>query len=46
MQLRLEEEQATWRDAIAHRATLPYLFGVLTPGEVAEQLADELGGRT
>lgn len=46
MQLSLEKEQAAWRDAIAHRATLPYLFGVLTPGEVAEQLADELGGRT
>jgi len=43
LQIDLEEDQALWSDEIEHAATLPYLFGVLTPGEVAVQLADVIG---
>lgn len=43
LQLDLEAEQAQWVGELAHRTTLPYLFGVFTPGEVAEQLADRIG---
>ncbi|MDJ0790280.1 MAG: ArsA-related P-loop ATPase [Acidimicrobiia bacterium] len=45
MQVALEGEQRTWSDAIEWSVRLPYLRGVLTPGEVAEQLADALGDR-
>lgn len=43
LQLDLESEQARWIDEIPHDVSLPYLFGVFTPGEVAEQLADKIG---
>ena len=43
LQLDLEAEQIYWAKEIAHQSTLPYLFGVFTPGEVAEQLADRIG---
>lgn len=43
LQLDLEAEQVRWANGLAHSATLPYLFGVFTPGEVAEQLADRIG---
>lgn len=43
LQLDLEAEQIYWADELAHQGTLPYLFGVFTPGEVAEQLADRIG---
>ena len=39
----LETEQTYWMNELAHASTLPYLFGVFTPGEVAEQLADRIG---
>lgn len=42
-QLALEEEQARWIDEVAADLRLPYLHGILTPGEVALQLADEIG---
>jgi len=43
LQLDLEAEQTHWLGELAHTTTLPYLFGVFTPGEVAEQLADRMG---
>lgn len=43
LQLDLEAEQVYWAGELAHQGALPYLFGVFTPGEVAEQLADRLG---
>jgi anion-transporting ArsA/GET3 family ATPase len=43
MQLDLEVEQSHWVGELTHTTTLPYLFGVFTPGEVAEQLADRIG---
>jgi anion-transporting ArsA/GET3 family ATPase len=43
LQLELESEQTIWSGKLDHAATLPYLFGVFTPGEVAEQLADRIG---
>jgi len=43
LQLDLEVEQTYWANELAHRSALPYLFGVFTPGEVAEQLADRIG---
>jgi len=46
LQLDLEEEQDLWVESIDHDVALPYLFGVFTPGEVAEQLADHIGGRS
>jgi anion-transporting ArsA/GET3 family ATPase len=42
LQLNLEAEQAQWAGTLAHDTSLPYLFGVFTPGEVAEQLADRI----
>ena len=45
LQLALQAEQAEWSAEISWEIGLPYLRGVLTPGEVAEQLADVLGGR-
>ncbi len=43
LQFDLEAEQIHWAEELAHQGTLPYLFGVFTPGEVAEQLADRIG---
>jgi anion-transporting ArsA/GET3 family ATPase len=43
LQIDLETEQTYWMNELAHASTLPYLFGVFTPGEVAEQLADRIG---
>ncbi|MEN8041252.1 MAG: ArsA-related P-loop ATPase [Actinomycetota bacterium] len=43
LQLELEEEQRTWTAELDATLQLPYLFGVLTPGEVAVQLADAMG---
>lgn len=43
LQLDLETEQDHWANSLEHSATLPYLFGIFTPGEVAEQLADKIG---
>jgi anion-transporting ArsA/GET3 family ATPase len=43
LQLDLELEQNRWVGELPHAAALPYLFGVFTPGEVAEQLADRIG---
>jgi anion-transporting ArsA/GET3 family ATPase len=43
LQLDLEAEQKHWVGVLAHATTLPYLFGVFTPGEVAEQMADRIG---
>jgi anion-transporting ArsA/GET3 family ATPase len=40
MQLTMEGEQRRWLDAVASPMALPYLRGVLTPGEVAVQLSD------
>ena len=45
LQLELEDEQEEWVDAIDYDVTLPFLRGVLTPGEVAVQLADTIGAR-
>ena len=45
LQLELEDEQDEWVDAIDYDVTLPFLRGVLTPGEVAVQLADTIGAR-
>lgn len=45
LQLVLEEEQQEWLAAIDHTVTLPFLRGVLTPGEVAVQLADTIGAQ-
>lgn len=42
LQLDLEAEQDVWSDQLDHAIELPYLFGVLTPGEIAVQLADEI----
>lgn len=43
LQIELEAEQDLWTSELDHEATLPYLFGVFTPGEIAEQLADRIG---
>lgn len=43
LQVALEREQETWEQEIDTDTTLPFLRGVLTPGEVAVLLADELG---
>jgi len=40
MQLTMEVEQRRWLDAVPSPMALPYLRGVLTPGEVAVQLSD------
>ncbi len=44
-QLSIEALQSHWRTEIDVDVSLPYLMGVLTPGEVAVQLADELSSR-
>lgn len=36
------EEQQTWLEALPPDGTLPYLFGLMTPGEVAARLSDAL----
>lgn len=42
LHLSLNERQQSWLQRLpADAARLPYLFGVLTPGEVAARLADE-----
>lgn len=41
-QLAIEQVQEHWRSEIDFDVNLPYLMGVLTPGEVALQLADAL----
>ncbi len=41
-QLAIETLQARWQSEISSDVDLPYLMGVLTPGEVALQLADSL----
>ena len=46
LQVALEAEQELWADAIPYHASLPFLRGILTPGEVAWQLADALGDLT
>jgi hypothetical protein len=46
LQLDLETEQSHWLNELDHATTLPYLFGVFTPGEVAEQLADRIDSST
>lgn len=46
LQLDLETEQSQWLNELDHATTLPYLFGVFTPGEVAEQLADRIDAST
>jgi anion-transporting ArsA/GET3 family ATPase len=33
--------QRQWAESLPHTMSLPYLFGLRTPGEVAEQLSDE-----
>ncbi len=38
----LQEGQTEWADRIEIDGTLPYLFGILTPTEVAARLLDEL----
>jgi len=45
MQLIMEMGQERWAREIDAPVSLPFLRGVLTPGEVAVQLADALGGR-
>lgn len=42
LQVSMELEQNLWADEIDHDLELPFLRGVLTPGEVAVQLADAL----
>ena len=44
-QIAMEEEQAHWMASLDVDRVLPYLRGVLTPGEVALQLADDLDAR-
>jgi anion-transporting ArsA/GET3 family ATPase len=44
LQIALEQEQEEWSGLIPYDRALPFLRGVLTPGEVAVQLADALGG--
>jgi hypothetical protein len=38
----LHSEQQEWLRRLPPDRTLPYLFGLLTPGEVAARLADEM----
>jgi anion-transporting ArsA/GET3 family ATPase len=42
LHLALEAGQAEWRSVLGESITLPYLFGVLTPPEVAARLHEEL----
>ncbi len=41
----LYQRQGHWLDALDDARRLPYLFGLLTPGEVAARLADEWAPR-
>lgn len=43
LQLAIEAEQGEWRSKLDSTTELPFLRGVFTPGEVAEQLADSIG---
>jgi|GEM_PF-480946 len=43
LQVSLEAEQERWAAELPYDIALPFLLGILTPGEVAGQLADELG---
>jgi hypothetical protein len=38
----LVEEQRKWLDKLPADLTLPYLFGLFTPGEVAAHISDDL----
>jgi hypothetical protein len=38
----LVEEQRRWLDKLPPDLTLPYLFGLFTPGEVAAHISDDL----
>lgn len=42
MQVAMEADEAEWRSAVDHDVELPFLRGVLTPHEVAAQLADAM----
>lgn len=42
LQLGLEQSQAAWLEQLPAGPRLPFLFGLLTPGEVAARLADVL----
>lgn len=44
LQVALEAEQDSWSHALAHDVRLPFLRGILTPEEVAVQLADAMAG--
>ena len=44
LQVTMEREQETWAALVPHERKLPFLRGVLTPSEVATQLADHLKG--
>lgn len=41
----LHDEQLRWLSRLRPERTLPYLFGLLTPGEVAARLSDSLEGQ-
>jgi anion-transporting ArsA/GET3 family ATPase len=43
LQVSMEADQDAWAARIPHTHRLPFLRGVLTPGEVASRLADSLG---
>jgi anion-transporting ArsA/GET3 family ATPase len=43
-QIAVMDAQRRWVNEIASDLELPFLMGVLTPGEVAAQLADTVGG--
>ncbi|MGI9584875.1 MAG: ArsA family ATPase [Acidimicrobiia bacterium] len=42
LQVTMERDQESWASMVAHEHKLPFLRGVLTPSEVASQLADRL----
>jgi len=42
---RLHDEQRHWLERFPTDIQLPYLFGILTPGEVAAHISDELEAR-
>lgn len=42
LHLQLQDEQAHWRTALPSDVDLPYLFGVVTPTEVAVRLSERL----
>ncbi|MGI9667962.1 MAG: ArsA family ATPase [Acidimicrobiia bacterium] len=44
LQVSMETEQESWCNALPHDYTLPFLRGILTPEEVAVQLADAIAG--